>query len=254
MTNNETKRLLNQVEEQTGYRVTIGTTDKAIGDAEMITAANGHPVHLINVSDRKLSFSDYIIAVQCSMILTMWSHPDGVPQFRTFPEKINNAAREAANFSGLSIISKSQALQMVTSMFNGLMHQLLSTPSELIALEYCYNECPSLRQMQAEAVNANLRRNTESLKPEIKTITPPDIYEKNQIMCAALARFWCGVTNSMLPSIPYQSIGVDYRGNLLLQKFLKAEGSLGERSVSVVDAWAMDLELHDYYEWKFRDK
>ena len=50
MTNIDTQRLLNLVEEQTGYPVVLGTTDTAIGDGEMITAAAGHPVHLINIS------------------------------------------------------------------------------------------------------------------------------------------------------------------------------------------------------------
>ena len=108
--------------------------------------------------------------------------------------------------------------------------------------------------MQAEAVNANLRKYTESLKPEIKKFTPPDIYEKSQIMCAALARFWCGVIKSNLPMLPYGSIGVEDRGNLLLHKFLKATGSLGERSVKTVDAWAEDLDLKGMYKWTFRAK
>lgn len=254
MTNTDTHKLLNQVEEQTGCRVVLGTTENAIGDAEMITAGTGHPVHLINVSSRSLQFSDYIVAVQCSMILIMWSHPEGIPQFRLVADKVAEAALRAANFQSLAKLPRQHAERMGQTMVNGLLHQLLSTPSELLAIEYCFNECPSLRQMQAESVNANLRRNTASLKPEIKELTPLDIYEKNQVMCATLARYWCGVTKSNLPMLPYSSIGVENHANILLHKFFKASGSLGERSVSVVDSWAKDLDLSDLYEWKFRTK
>ena len=184
----------------------------------------------------------------------MWSQPAGVPEFRLVAEKVKEAAFRAANFQGLAMLPRPQAESMGQTMVTGLLQQLRSTPSELLGIEYCYNECPSLRQMQAEAVNANLRKNTESLKPEIKEFTPPDIYEKSQIMCAALARFWCGVIKSNLPMLPYVSIGVEDRANVLLHKFLKATGSLGERSVKTVDAWAEDLDLKGMYKWTFRAK
>ena len=73
----DTQKLLSSVESQTGYNVQVGTTDTATEDAEMASAAPDHPVHVINVSNRYLPVADYIVAAQCSMLLTMWSHPAG---------------------------------------------------------------------------------------------------------------------------------------------------------------------------------
>lgn len=254
MANPDTQKILKQVEDQTSYRVVLGTTDKAVGDAEMVAAAPGHPVHLINVSNRSLQFSDYIVAVQCSMILIMWSHPEGIPEFRPNAAMVSEAAIRAASFPGLAKLPRRDAEQMGQLMVNGLLHQLLSTPSELLAIEYCFNECPSLHALQAEVMNASLRRNSGSLKPEIRETTPPDIFENSQTMCAALARYWCGVIGSKIPMLPYLSLGIEDRANLLLHKFIGATGTLGQRSVSTVNGWADELGLRSMYQWTFRKK
>jgi len=250
----DTARLLRLVEELTGYPVQVGTTDSAAGDAEMMSAAPAHPVHLVNVSRRNLRVADYIVALQCSMLLTMWSHPAGVPQFRLVTDKVAYAIRKASSWKGLARLPGSRAEQIGQTMVNGLLHQLLSTPSEMIAIEHCYNECPSLRQMQAEAVSASLRRNTETLKPEIKELAPPDIYEGNLAMCATLASLWCQLIGNDVAMIPYKSVGIEGRAAILLQKFRASSGTLGQRSVATVDAWAEELGLRSLYEWAFRPK
>jgi mitochondrial fission protein ELM1 len=96
MSNSDTERLIKQVEDQTGYRVVLGTTDSITSDAEMISAATEHPVHVINVSKNRLAFADYIIAIQCSMLMTMWSHPSGIPQFILVPDKVDSEVRKTA--------------------------------------------------------------------------------------------------------------------------------------------------------------
>ena len=102
MANADTQRLLTLVEEQTGYRVTVGTTDANSADAEMISAAADHPVHLINVSRRSLAVADYVVAVQCVMLLALWSHPLGVPQFQLNPAMFSVTAKKVAAWLGIA--------------------------------------------------------------------------------------------------------------------------------------------------------
>ena len=252
--NAETAKLIALVEKETGFRVTVGTTDNATADAEMISAAPGHPVHLINVSTRCLTVADYIVAVQCVMLLTMWSHPQGVPVFEVVPEKLDYAIRKAAGCRGLAKLPQALAEQTVTKMVLGLLHQLISTPSELIAMEYCHRECPGLLGQQADALAQILRRNTGNLRAEIKEMAPPEIWIANQSLCATLARGWCDLIEDEVAMLPYNSIGVEGTAKKLVGICRSVRGTMGERSVGTVDRWANELGLRSLYTWAFRKK
>ena len=108
--------------------------------------------------------------------------------------------------------------------------------------------------MQAVALGVSLRRTTQMLRPEIKGLFPPDLLEKNQTMCAAVARLWCDLIGDESPMLPYTSLGVAGKAEYLLKKYRVVTGSLGERSVSITDAWAEVMDLHDLYQWTYRPK
>lgn len=254
MSNPDTEKLLRLVEEETGYRVSVGTTDKVNAGAEMLSATPGRPTHIINVSTRCLAVGDYIVAAQCSMLLAMWSHPKGVPQFSPVPEKIVHEAQKAANWKGLSKLSPAMAEEISKSLVSGLLFQLRSTPCELAAIEYCFRECPSLRGQQADAVGQSLKRNTRDLQPMIKDLSPPDIYQNSQIMNASLARFWCDLSGTETAMIPYKAIGVDIRARKFVDLWRDSRGTLGERTIQTVDDWAVELKLRSLYAWTFREK
>ena len=250
----ETSRMLALVEQETGYRVTVGTADNSKADAEMISAAPGHPFHLINVSNRCLPTADYIVAVQCVMLLTMWSHPQGVPVFEIVPEKIDYAIRKAAGCRGLAKLPQALAEQTARNMVLGLLHQLISTPPELIAMEYCHRECPGLRVQQADALAQSLRRNTGNLRVEIKEMAPPEIWTANQALCASLARGWCDLVEDEISMLPYNSVGVEATAQKLVGIYRSVRGTMGECSVGTVDRWANELGFRSLYTWTFRKK
>lgn len=254
MANEDTQRLIDQVEECTGYRVAVGTSSSISTDAEMISAAKSHPTHIINVSTKSIEFADYITAVQCVMLLTMWTHPSGIPEFTLDPEKLAHAQRKAMTWKGLEKIPKTMAEKLVSQFVTGLLHQLRSTPSELIAVEHIFKNCPTLRDQQAQNVNRNLRQYSQSMKPEIRNLTPPNIFEGNQIMCGALAKLWCELTDSKLPMLPYKSIGLESRIAEILEIYQTQDGSMGERILLTVDGWAEKLKLRTLYTWGFRSK
>jgi hypothetical protein len=252
--NPDAGRLIALVEKQTGYRVTLGTTEGLATDAQMISASASNPAHLINISTRSLAVADYVTAVQCVMLLTMWSHPRGVPQFEPIEERVDQAVREAAQSPRLAKYSKEAAAKTANSLVTGLLLQLRSTPSELIAMEYIRRECPSLHRQQADTVNAILRRNSQGLKPEVKEFAPAEILEKSLLLCAVVALLWGQISGSTAAMLPYKSIGLDTKAEELLADFRAVPGELGERSQAVVDAWAEKLQLLELYEWTFRPK
>lgn len=250
----DTARLMALVEEETGYRVTVGTTEIEAADAEMISAAPNRPAHLIKVSTRCLPVADYIVASQCVIILTLWSHPQGVPMFRIVPEKVDYAVRKAANHRGLPKQPAGMAEQLASSLVAGLLHQLRSTPVEITAVDYCYRECPGLRDLQVDALTQNLRRNSGSLMPAIREMAPPDIWTNSQVMGAALAKAWCDLSGSETAMLPYKAIGVEAKAQKFLDLWRDSRGTLGERYVQTVDDWAVEFGLKSLYTWEFRDK
>jgi hypothetical protein len=188
------------------------------------------------------------------MLLTMWSHPRGVPQFEPVEERVDQAVREAAQSPRLAKYSKEAAAKTANSLVTGLLLQVRSTPSELIAMEYIRRECPSLHRQQSDTVNAILRRNSQGLKSEVKEFAPAEILEKSLLLCAVVALLWGQISGSTAAMLPYKSIGLDTKAEELLADFRAVPGELGERSQAVVDAWAEKLQLLDLYEWIFRPK
>jgi len=121
-------------------------------------------------------------------------------------------------------------------------------------MEYCHRECPGLRGQQADALAQSLRRNTGSLRAEIKEMAPPEIWTANQILCAALTRGWCDLAEDETAMLPYKSIGVEDKAQKLVGIYRSARGTMWVCSVETVDRWASELGLRSLYVWIFRKK
>ena len=250
----ETIRLIGLVEEQTGYKVQTGTTQDASSDAQMLSAQPDHPMHVINVSEKFLGYADYIVALQCAILLAMWSHPRGIPKLEVVPDAFGEAVRKAMTWSGLAKLGSARARKAAEMMVNGLMHQLRSMPAEILAVQYCHAKCPSLRGLQNDYVSENMRRNSGALSPAIKELTPPAIYDKSITMNAAFAYGWSTVSGSETALLPYKAVGADQMAKVLIDLLQEQTGTMGERMVATVDAWAEKLELRSLYQWGYRER
>lgn len=60
MTHPDTQKMIQLVEEQTGYRVSVDLISGIQEHAQMISARPGNPVHLIRVNDTQRAFADHI--------------------------------------------------------------------------------------------------------------------------------------------------------------------------------------------------
>lgn len=250
----ETMRLMALVEEQTGYKVQTGTTQDASSDAQMLSAQPDHPMHVINVSEKFLGYADYIVALQCAILLAMWSHPLGIPKLEVLPDTFGDAVRKAMPWRSLAKLGNDRAEKAAGLMVGGLVHQLRSMPAEILAVQYCHAECPSLRGLQNEYVSENMRRNSGALSPSIKELTPPAIYDKSIAMNAAFALGWSKVSGSETALLPYKAIGADQMAKTLIDLLQAQTGTMGERMVATVDAWAEKLELRSLYQWGYRER
>jgi hypothetical protein len=79
MNNVDTKRMIELVELRTGYRVTVDVVSGIYEHAQMTSARPEAPAHVIRVNADRRQFADYIVAVQCGMLLVLWSDATKVP-------------------------------------------------------------------------------------------------------------------------------------------------------------------------------
>src|ERR1035437_7413820 len=125
------KQLIEAVEKTTGFKVVVDTIDGISEDAQMISARPEMPIHSIRVSKTKLPYADYIVAVQCAMLIRLWSNPRSIPVFSPFAEKVRYRADRMAQSKPLNQFTAKIAIETSLQLVQGLLHQLRSMPIEI---------------------------------------------------------------------------------------------------------------------------
>jgi hypothetical protein len=87
--NQDTEKLLDLVAQKTGYKVSVGQTKDITSFARMVSASQANPMHIIDVNEKYHKLGDYIVAVQCAMLLIKWTNPEKIPSFVVRDEKMN---------------------------------------------------------------------------------------------------------------------------------------------------------------------
>jgi hypothetical protein len=124
----------------------------------------------------------------------------------------------------------------------------------MLAAEWCFGECPSLRQEQHLSIVGEIREQSGCLAPPIKMMTPKDIFERNASMNAAFALWWAKLFGEKQAILPYKAMGFTAKGELLLEKFNELKASEEPRYCKLVDGWASILGVSDWYKWVKRAK
>lgn len=137
----------------------------------------------------------------------LWSDPVKVPAMAFEMAKCDDLAGKWAKTKQLAAFPADGAAKTANFHVEGLLKQLNSTPLEIRVANLCYESCPSLRDMQAASFTAHLRQISEVFSPKIKALAPPDAFQKNVAMNAALALNWARLSGSRLCLLPYESTG-----------------------------------------------
>ena len=252
--NQETEKMIDRVEQHTGYKVSVGTGEGFSAYAQMITATPENPVHVININQKYSDIGDYVVAIQCAMILTKWSNPDKIPVFVENNDKISYRIEKCANNAKLAKFKPDAARKFAGLIVKGLLHQLLSIPSEMIAIDICRTDCPGLLNMMHIAVNNEIQEFHQSLEPKIRQVTPEDIFKKNASMNAAFAVYWSRISENQHVLIPFMALDVLDKGKELLKVFDNISETDVQKYTKVVDGWALELELSTLYKWEYMEK
>jgi hypothetical protein len=154
----EAEQLIASVEEVSGFRVTIDSVDGIQESAQMISARPGYPFHLIRVNSAQRRYADYIVAVQCGMLLIMWSDPTRVPALAADQAKCDYWSKRWSGSKQMAAMPRESALRLATMQLQGLIQQLQSLPLEIRVARLIFESCPGLREMQHEMLTAHLRQ------------------------------------------------------------------------------------------------
>jgi len=248
----DTKKMINKVEQVTGYRVSLGSDKGFSSQALMITASPQNPVHSITVNQEYSNIGDYIVAMQCAMILVKWSDPENIPDFAVKDNKVSHQIDKYSKDNKLKKLPPDKTHQFIKSIIIGLMHQLISQPVEMIAMDICRKECPGLRDIMETSNNSAILKLHQNLDPKIRQITPSDLFEKSNSMNAALALNWVRMSENEHLLVPFKTVEMLDKGKELLKIFDSILVSDKQRYTKTVDGWADKLQLASLYTWKYR--
>lgn len=254
MPNADTQNMIDLVERQTGYRVTIDVVSGIHEHAQMISARPEAPAHIIRVNADRRQHADYIVAVQCGMLLILWSDPKNVPGMAFEKSECDHLAGKWAKTKQLAALPPETASKTANFYVESLVRQVSSNPLEIRVANLCFESCPSLREIQAESFTAHLRGISEAFSPKIKELAPPDVFQKNMAMNAAVALNWARLSGSRMCLLPYESTGHIDAGQRLLEVIDAASAHTSENHMRTVDAWADQLSLRTPYCWDLSNR
>ena len=137
----------------------------------------------------------------------LWSDPAKVPAMAFEKAKCDDPAGTWAKTKQPEAFTADVAAKTANFHVETLLKQLNPMPLEIRVANLCYETCPSLCDMQAASITAHLRQISEVFSPKIKALAPPDAFQKNVAMNAALALNWARLSRSRLCLLPYESAG-----------------------------------------------
>lgn len=240
-------RILKQVRDKTGYSATVVREESLPSQSSMKIASAKNPAHYIMVNPKYEHTANYLVTLQCAAILLKWSDPKRIPEFAVRVDALEAYAKRMIPEQHIPVDGKVYLLRH-------LLVQLASLPAELMSADWCYRECPALRDEQRLCMTAQLREASVVLSPKIRDLTPKVIFDRNAVMNSVLTLWWAQVEGSKVALLPYQALGFLKEGEELFGDFHSVPVGDPQRHPKVVDLWAARLDLMDGYHWQFRSE
>ena len=249
----ETQMLMDMVEKKTGYGVSILVDDTITTHAGMDSATPSRPMHIIKVNPSYEKFGDYLIALQCAMLLIKWGDPNRIPDFAVTDAISKELVQKFAGLTEKQGLTAEAASQYAGMIVTGVLQQLNSIPIQMISMDMISELCPGLWEFQQESVRNEIREASRNFSKRIQKMTPKMIFDQNASMNAAYAIRWSQISGNRTLLMPYRSLGYINKGNRLIQAYDEiAQKPDPDRYTETVDSWAKILKMDDWYEWRYR--
>jgi hypothetical protein len=247
-----TRAIIAEVERASGYPVLV-TEDRSLATLASLRMARGKaPAHTITYNPVASTQPDYLIAHQCGFILRLFANTpsercDFAPAAhgREIVHQLLNGPEGPARKHRLP---PHVVEQLRNQLFDGLMVQLRSIPVGLRVDAWILRDYEDLAPLQRSAVLRQLQEGQAALAPDVRKIAPARVYKASVTMNAAFASFWSRTWDDPALSVPYKAAGYDKPGARLLSIFDEiSDEPTADREL--VDAWAGELGLSNWYEW-----
>lgn len=246
-----TQEVLRAVEQATGRPVVV-QPDPSLGTllAKLTMARGPAPAHLVT-HNPTAGAVDYVLCFHCGFLLRMFQLPEsdrfsvgGSWRGRKDAEKL---VTDHLRHQGISFPKEVRA-KLVEQFFDGIIRQLRSMPLGLRVDNWLRRTYPDLADQQKVAMDRQLNDNATSLRPDVRQIAPPKIYEANVGMNAAFALFWSRTWNDRLLTVPYKAAGKVAAGEKLLALFDETPDDPAHDR-TLIDAWAAGVGLTGWYDF-----
>jgi hypothetical protein len=248
---NDTTAVLKQVEETTDTPVEV-ITDPSLPTYASIKIARGAATHHILTYNPTKPGVDYHVVYQCGFILRLFENSqDERYEFagtKTGHEVVRELLAEKGGVAKKLRLPQAARKQLANQFVDGLLVQLRSYPIGMRIDQWIRETFPTLHEAQEASIDRQQRDNAQALNPQIRQMTPTLIFSANASMNAAYAIFCERLLNWSHYVIPYRSLGFEERGRALLSVSDELPSD-ARHDRDLVDAWAKDLDVSDWYRW-----
>jgi hypothetical protein len=249
-----TREIIHSVEEKSGIPVRVTQDNNLSTIAAVRMARKGaSPVHLVLYKSYPGESPDYQISFECGYILRLFSNP---PEKRLEitdtvqgKEEVERLIKAPGGVAEKFRLKRSQVEELRVQFLSGLIIHLRSVPVGLRVSEWLAVNYPELEALEKEQVLKELELNQQSLKAEIREITPPKIYRATQAISGAYALYWSEFYGKPEMFNPFIQQGFDRDARSLLEIYHQLpEGP--DNDQALIDAWGSKLGLSDWYAWR----
>ena len=251
-----TRKIISRLEEKSGYPVQI-VEDKSLPVfASMRIARGSLPAHILsfNAPPQPLRENslDFIVSWQCALVLRLFerglderfqiaSSPAAIQQF----EKILYAPDGVVHKFGLD---QAQTASLRDQLLQGLITHLYSITVGLRVSDRLTLDYPELLEFESQHVERELQTNAQGLSEQVRATLPHKVFDATHKINTAYALYWSQRLEKPEIVNPYRARGFEPAGIELL-KILERIPNDAAHDYELVDAWAKELGIREFYTW-----
>ena len=248
-----TREIIKLVEEISGIPVRVVEEPLLSTTASVRMARKGViPNHLILYKPEPGKPPDYQICFECAHIIRMFQNPPAKRFVLAGTEKGSEEIKQMITAPGgvaskLGLL-KDKIIEMTSQYLEGLLVHLRFVPTGFRVSTWLSNNYPELAMLEKKHVQNEIDINRQTLKIEIKNLTPPIIYLPAQYINAAYALYWAKRYNKPDWSNPYHLQNYEKDGQALLDIYNQIPDN-PTHDQELIDAWGKYLDITDWYAW-----
>jgi hypothetical protein len=245
-----TNEVLREVEGVTGKPVVIEADAGLRTHATAMIARGDVPLHQVRYRADLEPERAYLVTYQCGFILRQ-AQAGAAGQFDLVATP--GGRREAEDLIRYHFAKKKKALPdhlvagLCDQLYHGLGVQLRSAGPGLRLDAWVAERYPVLAEQQRASVVRQLNENAQTLRPEVKDMTPHRIFSASVGMNAAVAAFFARQWADPLVVEPYRAAGLMATGEALLRLFDQTRPD-PTHDADLILGWAQALQVGSWFQ------